>query len=210
MTLRDKLDKILVVSCVVALAWLLRLFMLEVVSDHWIGTVGITAGLFGGLTYLSYAGRLGAWGRVYRGIILSKASRKATKIMVSLTVTALFFLGSFSAGMHASSMYYSEQTAELSRIAEQNGQPMTREELESQISADLRDDPLRMALLVVVGFVAIPLLMFADFPLFASMTGTMNGIFGGQLVHIVDIFLIQEIEAIIILVLVRRLQARIP
>jgi hypothetical protein len=108
--------------------------------------------------------------------------------------------------MHASESYFTDETAELSRIAEEHGQPMTREALEAQVSKDLQENPLQMALLVVVAFFAIPLLMFADFPLYASLMGTMNGIFGGQLIHIVDIFLIQELEAIGVLFFVRRLQ----
>lgn len=203
---RDKLNKLVVVGSLVVLVWFARLFILEVISEHWIGTIGITAGIFGGITYLSYKDKLGAWGRVYKGVILSKASRKVTRIMVSLTITSLFFLGSFSVGMHASSMYFTAETSELSRIAEENGQPMTREALEAQVSKDLTEKPLEMALLVIVAFFAIPLLMFADFPLFASLMGTMNGIFGGQLIHIVDIFLIQELEGIGVLLFVRRLQ----
>ena len=196
----------LVVGSLVVVVWLARLFILEVVSDHWIGTIGITAGIFGTITYLSYKDRFGAWGRVYKSVILSKASRRVTRIMVSLTGTALFFLISFSVGMHASESYFTAETAELSRIAEEHGQPMTREALEAQVSKDLQENPLQMALLVVVAFFAIPLLMFADFPLYASLMGTMNHIFGGQLIHIVDIFLIQELEAIGVLFFVRRLQ----
>ncbi|MDC8438259.1 MAG: hypothetical protein LV468_04580, partial [Candidatus Nitrosotenuis sp.] len=172
------------------------------------GTLGLTSLILGTITYLSWKDRLGKFGKIYIKSLHHKILKKLTKWRIIAGFFLTFWLAAFSAGMHASDNTYHAQTEQLiEKTVELKGEQfLTPEGMQKEAETQYTADPVKMVGMMLLGIVALPLVVFLDFPLWSMTTGMMNYAFGGQFVHIIDILLVEEIEIFGLMIFVRHVQ----
>ena len=210
MTLKDKLYTGLVLASIFAILWGARLALIYFVSDHWFGTLGITSLILGSITYLSWKDRLGRYGQIYKKALTHKLMKKFTKWRLVLGIFFILMFAAFSAGMHASKdTYQMETTQTIEKIeAVQGEQFFTQEETISRAETMIKEKPVITILSVILGMLLLPLIAVLDFPAWSVAVGMVNHVFAGQMVHLIDILLIEQVELMGILVFVHWIQRK--
>lgn len=210
MTLKDKFYTGLVLSSVFGIMWGVRILFITLVTDHWFGTLGITTLVLGTITYLSWKDKLGRYGEIYKKALTHKIMKKFTKWRI---ITGIFFIlmfAAFSAGMHASKDTYQMQTTDtIQKIEAVQGEDFfTQEETIERAETMIKEKPVTTVLSILVGLLLLPLIAVLDFPSWSVAVGMVNHIFAGQMIHLIDILLIEQIELMGILVFVHRIQKK--
>jgi len=210
MTLKSRFQTFLVLASIFAILWTARIIFITLVTDHWFGTLGLTSAILGTITYLSWKGKLGRYGQVYKKSLTHKIMKKLTKWRIIAGFFIMFWLGAFSAGMHYSNSTYHAQTETMIQktIEIKGDQFLTPEGLDREIKSQYSADPAQMIIRMALGIVALPLVVFLDFPLWSMTTGMMNYAFGGQFIHLIDILLLEEIEIFGLMVFVSKMQKK--
>jgi hypothetical protein len=204
-----RIEKIAVIISIGALLWASRIGIISILGDHWFGTFGVTISILGVITWLSWTDKLGKFGRIYKHILTHKITKKLTKIRLGFAVFTLLIFGLFSAGIHASNTIYEEKTMQATAQARQeNPKAFDQEKLTAQAYDKIATNPIQSVAEIGAGLVLLPVFAITHFEQYSILMGTMNNVFDGQLVHIVDILLIEEIELLGLLAFVSYLQRK--
>lgn len=206
---RQKLTKLFVIVSLFGMIWAARLTFLYFISDHWIGTLGVTTTMMGGMMYLSWKEKLGWYGNAFWGILSSKLSKKYTKGAISFFTMQLFMLAAFSIGMHmGESVFQEEAKTQHDNIISKNPDAFDEGKFEETVKQEFEKNPLQMIAVFLLAVFLVPLMVFANFPEFAGLMANVNIMYGGQLSHLIDIAFIEEIEVMGILIFTRLLQKK--
>lgn len=211
MNLRPKIEKLAVLGAIGTALWSARLVFIFLIGDHWFGTLGITSILFGTLTYLSWHGKMGRFGRIYKEILDHKLAKKMDKTRLCFAGFFIFFTVLMSVGGHAA-VYYPEETRQtLTMVKENNPElenPQEVGDVIPMLERQVGEDPWLIVPKIILGFLLIPFFAILNFPLWSAGVGALNELFHGHLLHIIDIILVEEIEILGILLYVRHLQRK--
>ena len=210
MTIKEKFYTGLVLASIFAILWGARLSLIYFVSDHWFGTLGITSLVLGTITYLSWKDRLGRYGQIYKKALTHKLMKKFTKWRLGLGIFFILMFAAFSAGMHASKDTYQIQTTDtIQKIEAVQGEEFfTQKETISRAETMIKEKPVTTILSVILGMLLLPFIAILDFPAWSVAVGMVNHIFAGQMVHLIDILLIEQVELMGILVFVHWIQKK--
>lgn len=197
-----KIQNFAVLGSLVCLLWGVRLVFVYTVGDYWFGTLGITGGLLGMITILSWKGKFGKYGKIYKEILYNKTVKKLRKISIGLSIFMLWMFIPFSVGLHAS---YDPQYNTKGFIAELKANDpdiLSSAEQEQRVIQLMEDNPFNFVWMFLLVLLLLPVIAITNLPLWANIMGSVNMVSGGHLIHFVDIFLVSEIEALVLLVFV--------
>lgn len=205
---RSSLESILVLAVSFGMVWGVRVLFVTYVGNHWIGTLGITSGMLGMMTILSWHGKLGWYGRIYKKTFTSKIMKKLTRYRIILAGVSLYFLGVMSLGAHIGISYDTQETAQvLSEIKEQTGGEITYDTILQNTEQRVREDPLDYArgfTMMAIYFVLAPFIDTHNYLVLFGMAAQAFPLF----FYYVDILFIEEIEVLGVMILWGRLQRR--
>ena len=205
---RSSLESILVLAVSFGLVWGVRVLFVSVVGNHWIGTLGITSGMLGMMTLLSWHGKLGWYGRIYKKTFTSKIMKKLTRYRIILAGVSLYFLGVMSLGAHIGVTHDTEQSAQLlEEVRVQSGGEISYATVITNTEEKVREDPLdyvRGFTMMAIYFVLAPFIDTHNYLVLFGMAAQAFPLF----FYYVDILFIEEIEVLGVMILWGRLQRR--
>lgn len=180
----------------------MRLVFVYTVGDHWFGTIGITGGILGTITILSWKGRLGRYGEIYKDILYNKTIKRLRKISIGLSIFMLYMFIPFSIGLHASNDPQYETEQFLSELRQQDPDILSSEKQADRVIQMVEENPWNFVWMFLLVMLLLPFIAATNLPVWAGVMGMVNEVSGGHLIHFVDIFLVSEIEALALLVFV--------
>lgn len=206
---RQRLTGLLVTFSIFGLLWGIRLLFLGMVGNQWIGTLGITSLIMGVMITLSWRDKLGWYGKAFKRTLTGRLTKRMTKWAFSIGVFQLFIIMSFSAGIHTGeTIFRDHMESQHDIMVQKNPEVFDRGGFEKKVNEEIRENPIQLILGIILAAVVIPFAIIGDFPTFAGIMANVNLVYGGQLSHLVDIILVEEIEVFCLLVCIRILQQR--
>ena len=205
---RSSFESILVLAVLFAAVWSTRIVVVTILGHNWIGTLGVTSGILGTITVLSWYDKLGWFGRTYKKIFTHKITRKLTKYRIILAGITLYFMGVMSLGAHIGVGYhYTESAQLLQEVKVQSGGEISYDTILQNTEQKVKEDPLDYATgftMMALYFILAPFLDTHNYLVLFGMAAQVFPAF----FYYVDVIFIEEIEVLGVMILWIKLQKK--
>lgn len=172
----------------------IRVFFVRFISPNWFGSFGVITVISLLIIYLSKKNKLGWFGKAFhRQMFKIHHGKRRYFVYAQLAFGTIFFALTIHA-INIGNEYYDTEKADL------------LDQLEIKSVKDLMDKSSEQEIkpeTVLLAFYALFYIMIFRFDIFSIMISSMNDIFDGYVIHMSTVFLVEELELIVIAIISR-------
>jgi len=186
---QDRKEMLIVFGTMMLVMLPVRLIMVEYISDNWWGSFGAISGIAILMVILVKKKKLGRFGEMFESQML-KLHKKGLrqKFVFGNMIFAIIVTGLLILSINLGDTIYLEQKNE---VLEQAGGAEALEEKLGSIDKMYEDITPEQILLALI---AIPILLFTQFPYFASLWAIENDLTNGFLLHLATVGFVETLE----------------
>ena len=186
---QDRKEMLIVFGTMMLVMLPVRLLMVEYVSDNWWGSFGAISGIAILMVILVKKKKLGRFGEMFESQML-KLHRKGLrqKFVFGNMIFAIFVTGLLIFSINVGDTIYLDAKNE---ILEQAGGAEALEEKMGDIDKMWEKITPEQ---ILIALIAIPILLFTQFPYFASLWAIENDLTNGFLLHLATVGFVEALE----------------
>ena len=186
---QDRKEMLIVFGTMMLVMLPVRLLMVEYVSDNWWGSFGAISGIAILMVVLVKKKKLGRFGEMFESQML-KLHQKGLrqKFVFGNMIFAIFVTGLLIFSINVGDTIYIDAKNE---ILEQAGGAEALEEKMGDIDTIWEKITPEQ---ILVALIAIPILLFTQFPYFASLWAIENDLTNGFLLHLATVGFVETLE----------------
>jgi len=186
---QDRKEMLIVFGTMMLVMLPVRLLMVEYVSENWWGSFGAISGIAILMVILVKKKKLGRFGEMFESQML-KLHRKGLrqKFVFGNMIFAIFVTGLLIFSINVGDTIYLDAKNE---ILEQAGGAEALEEKMGDIDKMWEKITPEQ---ILIALIAIPILLFTQFPYFASLWAIENDLTNGFLLHLATVGFVEALE----------------